>query len=95
MVWLRGFSKLSPASWSTAFQFQYGVIKSVLHVQLEGTLLKFQFQYGVIKRLAVCSTASVHINFNSSMVWLRENRRISFRKFKKLFQFQYGVIKSW
>ena len=50
MVRLKGSNELSIVG-NTAFQFQYGTIKSSLRVRGYHKIIKFQFQYGTIKSL--------------------------------------------
>ena len=79
---------------STRFQFQYGAIKSVTFLTSSFLNQLFQFQYGAIKRQQNNAYAIMDINFNSSMVRLKENsayKRVS----ADSFQFQYGAIKRY
>ena len=54
------------------FQFQYGAIKSQRSNAGADSTTLFQFQYGAIKRISSSSCCVNSLDFNSSMVRLKE-----------------------
>ena len=78
MVRLKGLRNVSGRA-ATLFQFHYGTIKRVLYVcqPLISTHL-FQFHYGTIKRTALGDALFLDINFNSTMVRLKDCYKLAF-----------------
>ena len=95
MVWLKVECRSFHPEVPFAFQFQYGLIKSLISAKKLNRKYIFQFQYGLIKRQdGLDWLEDRQRNFNSNMVWLKALLKDKPNPYLSRFQFQYGLIKS-
>ena len=76
------------------FQFHNGSIKSKQHQAILNFKTGFQFHNGSIKSRVIISEPTLLVSFNSTMVRLKEARRVKDWTRRVMFQFHNGSIKS-